>query len=242
MTEAEWRACADLQMMLESLRGTARIRKLRLFACACCRRIWHRLNHSAYTRAVELAERFADGKATREQLNEASSAAAEAANPYPEEGEDDPAGWAGSYAASTRGTDCGLRCAVACCKSGSWEERVFFLEERVGALENRSSSLDTSLSRAASSLLREVFGKPSCPAPLDPAWLTWRDGTIPKLAQAIYEDREHPSGHLDNHRLAVLADALEDAGCTDADILAHCRESGPHVRGCWVVDLLGGKE
>ena len=61
------------------------------------------------------------------------------------------------------------------------------------------------------------------------------------MAQVIYEDRDLPSGHLDNARLAVLGDALEDAGCTDADILKHCRGSGPHVRGCWVVDLLLGK-
>ncbi len=42
--------------------------------------------------------------------------------------------------------------------------------------------------------------------------------------------------------MPVLADALEDAGCADADILAHCRGHGPHVRGCWVVDLVLGKE
>jgi hypothetical protein len=72
--------------------------------------------------------------------------------------------------------------------------------------------------------------------------LAWKDETVLKLAEAVYEDRQLPSGHLDNHRLAVLADALEDAGCTDVDIFEHCRGTGPHVRGCWVVDLLLGKE
>jgi hypothetical protein len=57
----------------------------------------------------------------------------------------------------------------------------------------------------------------------------------------IYDARDLPSGHLDAHRLAVLADALTDAGCTDQNILAHCRGPGPHVRGCWVIDLLLGK-
>jgi hypothetical protein len=90
-------------------------------------------------------------------------------------------------------------------------------------------------------LLRDIFGNPSHPVSVDPAWLTWKDGTIPKMAQVIYEDRDLPSGHLDNARLAVLADALEDAGCTDADILGHCRQAGVHVRGCWVVDLILGK-
>jgi hypothetical protein len=62
------------------------------------------------------------------------------------------------------------------------------------------------------------------------------------FAVACYQERELPSGHLDVTRLAVLADALEDAGCDNGDILQHCRGDGPHVRGCWVVDLLLGKE
>jgi hypothetical protein len=58
-----------------------------------------------------------------------------------------------------------------------------------------------------------------------PSWLSWNDGTVVKMAQAIYDDRAFD-------RLPILADALEDAGCSDADILAHCRSEGPHVRGC----------
>jgi hypothetical protein len=83
-------------------------------------------------------------------------------------------------------------------------------------------------------LLHDVFGNPFRPAPLDPSWLAWKGGVIRKLAQAIYDDRAFA-------RLPVLADALEDAGCTDAAILGHCRGPGEHVRGCWVVDLLLGK-
>ncbi len=62
----------------------------------------------------------------------------------------------------------------------------------------------------------------------------WNDATIPKVAQAIYDDRAFD-------RLPILADALEDAGCDNADLLTHCRSGGEHVRGCWVVDLLLGK-
>jgi hypothetical protein len=62
------------------------------------------------------------------------------------------------------------------------------------------------------------------------------------LALAAYEDRSLPAGTLDPARLAILTDALEEAGCTNADILDHCRAPGPHVRGCWVVDLILGKE
>jgi hypothetical protein len=91
-------------------------------------------------------------------------------------------------------------------------------------------------------LLRCVFGNPFRPTTPDRAWLTWNHGTIPKLAQAVYEKRSLPDGSFDLTRLAVLADALEEAGCTDADILAHVRGPGPHVRGCWVIDLLTGKQ
>jgi hypothetical protein len=72
------------------------------------------------------------------------------------------------------------------------------------------------------------------PVLVDAAWLTWNDATIHKLAHSIYADRAFD-------RLPILADALEDAGCDNADILAHCRGPGPHVRGCWVVDLILGK-
>jgi hypothetical protein len=85
-------------------------------------------------------------------------------------------------------------------------------------------------------LLHDIFGNPFRPTPPLPAVVLARnDGTVPKLAQAIYEDRAF-------NRLPILADALEEAGCNNADILAHCRGPGPHVRGCWLVDLILGKE
>jgi hypothetical protein len=85
-------------------------------------------------------------------------------------------------------------------------------------------------------LLRDIIGPlPFRTVLVAPTWLAWNDGAILKMAQLIYDDRAFD-------RLPLLADALEDAGCTDADILAHCRSGGEHVRGCWVVDLLLGKE
>jgi hypothetical protein len=81
--------------------------------------------------------------------------------------------------------------------------------------------------------VRDVFN-PFRPVTIDPSWLTWNGGTVPKLAQAIYEERRFGD-------LPILADALEEAGCSEPTILAHCRSEGPHVRGCWVVDLLLGK-
>jgi hypothetical protein len=83
-------------------------------------------------------------------------------------------------------------------------------------------------------LVRCVFANPFRPVSSDPAWLLWNGGTAPKLAQGIYDDRAFD-------RLPVLADALEDAGCTRAEVLGHLRDPGPQVRGCWVLDLLLGK-
>jgi hypothetical protein len=83
-------------------------------------------------------------------------------------------------------------------------------------------------------LIRDMFGNPFRTAIVEPSWLVWNGGTVVKIAQGVYDDRAFD-------RLPVLADALEDAGCHDADILGHCRHAGPHVRGCWVVDLLTGR-
>jgi hypothetical protein len=92
------------------------------------------------------------------------------------------------------------------------------------------------------SFLRDLFGDPFRPSPaLPPAVLAWNDGTVRRLAQAIYEDRRMPEGLLGAGRLAILADALLDAGCEDEGLIGHCREPGPHVRGCWAVDLILGR-
>jgi hypothetical protein len=73
------------------------------------------------------------------------------------------------------------------------------------------------------------------PCSLDSTWLSWHNCTAVKLAQTIYTERAFD-------RLPILADALEEAGCDNADLLAHCRQPGVHARGCWVVDLVLGKE
>lgn len=86
-----------------------------------------------------------------------------------------------------------------------------------------------------------IFGNPFRPVTIDPSLLLWHDALVVRLAQAAYDERHLPEGILDNGRIAVLADALEEAGCTDADILDHLRGPGPHVRGCWPVDLCLGK-
>jgi hypothetical protein len=83
-------------------------------------------------------------------------------------------------------------------------------------------------------LLRCIFGNPFRSVAIDPGILTWDDRSIPKLAHGIYDDHAFD-------RLPILADALEEVGCADADLLNHCRQLGEHSLGCWVVDLLLAK-
>jgi hypothetical protein len=86
--------------------------------------------------------------------------------------------------------------------------------------------------RANTDLFRDIFGNPFRPASFSPAW---RTDTALALAHQIYESHDFGA-------MPILADALQDAGCDSSDILDHCRGSGPHVRGCWVVDLVLGRQ
>jgi hypothetical protein len=80
-------------------------------------------------------------------------------------------------------------------------------------------------------LLRDIFGNPFRLVPFSPAW---RTDTAVSLARQMYESRDFSA-------MPILADALQDAGCEDEQILGHCRGPGPHVRGCWAIDLVLGK-
>jgi hypothetical protein len=86
--------------------------------------------------------------------------------------------------------------------------------------------------RAVVGVLRDVVGNPFRSAAVDPAW---RTSTVTALARGVYESRDFSA-------MPILADALQDAGCDSEDILNHCRSGGVHVRGCWVADLVLGKE
>ncbi|MCE9568123.1 MAG: hypothetical protein K8U57_39475 [Planctomycetes bacterium] len=79
--------------------------------------------------------------------------------------------------------------------------------------------------------MRDIFGNPFRKVKFNKKW---RSSTVVALAKEIYEAKAFD-------QLPILADALQDAGCENEDILTHCRGPGPHVRGCFVVDLLLGK-
>jgi hypothetical protein len=221
MTELVWLACTDPGPMLEFLRSKASERKLRLFACACCRRIWHLLTDVRSLQAVEVAERYADGEAGLGALTAAGQAASSVTLDA----------WGHAAAAAEFAAE------------ATWSD-----DEFGGAYRAALSASSASLARGQTDStvqcdpLRDLTGPlPFRAARIGPTWLTWSAGALVKLAQTTYDDRLLPAGTLAPARLAILADALEEAGCTDLDILNHCRQPGVHVRGCWVVDLLLGK-
>jgi hypothetical protein len=215
MTEQEWLECTDPQKMLGFLRGKASDRKLRLFAVACCYRLWPLLPDSINRTAVEMAEVFADDGITPEELMKFHDDAYHLYAQY------DGIEWHASRAAAS--------------------SAYYFLEESLRAgsayFATNNSLRDVLLAMPDQvalfrGLLRDIFSNPFRLVTLDPSWLT---STVVALAEGIYDERAFD-------RLAILADALEEAGCDNADILAHCRGPGPHVRGCWVLDLILGKE
>jgi len=235
MTEVEWGACTDPRVMLDFLQGGGKLsgRKARLFAAAVCRRLWPLLTDGRARTAVEVAERFADGLAGQRELS-AASAAAEAAHAGTALAEN--AIW--HAVRSALWLDLGSaahHAAFAACCAGQGRPAE---QRRFGPLH---AAMSSELA-AQCGLLRDLTGNPFRPPPcLPPSLLRWDGGTLPRLARGAYADRDPRTGHLGPDRLAVLADALEDAGCTDTELLAHLRGAGPHVRGCWVIDLLLGK-
>jgi hypothetical protein len=236
MTEDEWLKCTSPTHMLQFLRGKASDRKLRLFVCARCRRIWHLMEDERSRNAVEVAERYADDQARGEEREAATVAARH----------DRADALAARHASGYKISECPTHAATAAYLAtldvrSDREEPVSTAEAVIAVCSlietYRASKLGGRAGHALACcrLVRELFGNPFRPIRLKSSWLAWNDGTVPKLAQAIYDERRFAD-------LPILADALEEAGCTDADILAHCRQPGEHVRGCWVVDLLLGKE
>jgi hypothetical protein len=222
MTEKQWAACKIVSNMLPLLGRKASQRELRLFTAACCRRAWHHLTDERSRRAVEVAERFADGQATTEELSAAHESAGKVATRSAGTAAWDPtaAAW---YATESRGRP-------------NWWSAHLATE---AAARHGGQKAKTGERKAQAALLRCIIGNPFRPICIAPAWQT---PPVVALARAAYDQRELPAGTLDLARLAVLADALEDAGCDQADLLAHLRGPCPHVRGCWAVDLILGKE
>lgn len=227
----------DLASMVMAVRPLASERKLRLFACACCDRIAHLLTEAGSREAVEATLRATDGDADEADLKRATEAARQAVeavtrrivpvsfgdeegwSPHQEVLEQEPAfnaAWAAVVAADSIG--------------GWYAYEVAHFAARAAAREGWHPAQQRE--RAVQcDLFRDVFGTPFPPARLDPAW---RTTSVLGVAQTAYELRRFED-------LPILADALEDAGCSDDVILDHCRRPAAHVRGCWVVDGVLGR-
>ena len=244
MTEAEWLTCTDPQLMLEYMRHRVSERKLRLFACGCCRRIWYLLDDARSQRAVQLAERFADDECSVQELDQAwrnswepqriadrfrvrsAALAASAASTW----YDDPADLWQYFeirlACTAEQFEEDMQTArTKAQQAASWTAAWSVLTPAAAAAATKSARNNQA------ELLRDVLGNPFNSVLVNPFWVNHNGGTVHKLAQMIYHDRCFED-------LPILADALEDAGCDRAHILEHCRSEEPHVRGCWVIDLL----
>jgi hypothetical protein len=218
MKEAQWLSSLDAPPMLRFLGKKLSDRKFRLFACGGCRRVWKSLSLKPVREVVEAAERFADGEMDTKTLwtvwEKSVQAVARSSQRNPRR-----LGWDARYTVKM------FKLALAT-NVGFTDRRAFF------ELDVPEPDEVTFRTMVNADLLRCVVGNPFRPVAFDPRW---RTEDVLGLGRGIYEDRAFD-------RLPLLADALMDAGCDSDDILSHCRGEGPHVRGCWVVDLVLGKE
>ena len=211
MTENGWNGATVPEEMLIHLRGKTSDRKLRLFACLCCRRIWHLFTDERMHNAVEAAERYAEALASREQLSAALSLTFEMQR---------RGGFhsAAHLAAGTAGAACGADAWAAAWNVVSETRRMLreVRPEMIVLLEGRGQAV----------LLRHMIGNPFRPGARPEHWASACTG----LAQALYagEDVAGP-----------LADALEEAG--HIDLARHFRDEPNHPRGCWALDTILGK-
>jgi hypothetical protein len=202
--DAQWRICQSPWLMLDSLQCRVSDRKLRLYAVACCRRLPHVLADERCRSAVEVAERYADGRAEGAELATAEDATKDATN---RQGTDSPAAWAVTANAGEAARMAALFASVDS-DAGREEEAV-----------------------AQAALLRCILGNHFHPVTFSPSW---RTHTVLSLARQMYESRDFSA-------MPILADALQDDGCDNEDVLPHCRDTSlTHVRGCWVMDELLG--
>jgi hypothetical protein len=226
-TERTWLRTTAPASLLRTLKGKRLPRQRRLFAVACCRRVLDHIAAPTSRSAVEVAERFADAAADRQELEGAYRTAQRAAlelfvkvgRPPQANPAADWDVWRLAFAAQ-----------LTCAPSGmdeAWAEIIKWVSHALPAQGAQEK-------QAHCDLIRDIFGNPFRERPtVDPRWLGWEGGTVTRLARAAYDERAF-------ERLPVLADALEDAGCAEAEILEHLRAPKPHARGCWVLDLLLG--
>jgi hypothetical protein len=231
MTEAEWWASADPAAMLAFLARPAADRALRRFAVAACRRVEPFVAHPAVTAAIALAEEAADDDVSADRREAAERAARDV---WGEFRRPNSARSAAGAAARAVGDDEDYALAVADWVRGAAASKAAEAapkRTRAAAKDAIRAEAGAAELLALAGLLRDIIGNPFRPVSFD---LAWRTSTAVAFAAQMYDSRDFTP-------MPVLADALQDVGCENADVLGHCRGSGPHVRGCWVVDALLGR-
>jgi hypothetical protein len=218
-TEEEWLRRDHPVSVVETMPRVPDERRLRLFACACSRRIWSLLVNEELRRVVEFAEALADGRLSPPDHEAARALIEPWSRPTCDYGS--AVSWAlsGDDDFALIAAEC-ARDAVASASTGG--RRRFPSPGYKASIKSEQ--------REQVSFARDIFGNPFRLVTFDPAWLT---STAVAIASGMYESRDFTP-------MPILADALQDAGCDSDDILNHCRGPGPHVRGCWVVDLVLG--
>jgi hypothetical protein len=191
------------------------IRKSQLFAIACARHVWHLLTDERLRQAVEIAEKYADGLATEAEVDAVVNVVGSLH-------------WNAEHNSSYYWLTY-LACIVANPRLNPFNYWKAPNSLRILGIAN---------SELPVLWIRDIFGSLWFrPIFINPNWLT---PTVTNLAFAAYEHRALPYGELDTTSLEILADALEDEGCDNQEILGHLRGSGPHFRGCFALDLLLG--
>ena len=215
MTETEWLACDDYAPLLGFLRPAADTRRLRLLACGCCRQVWAALGDARLRKAVRKLEAFADGPSDPRLLRDAYNTA--------------NAVYHETYAG--RGGPSAAACTVLCATYPDPFGSLFGNLD--AALHEARGMTPGAIKRLEADLVRDIFGNPFRPVAFSP---DWRTDTAVAIARQMYDSRDFSA-------MPILADAMQDAGCDGAAVLDHCRDPNEvHVRGCWVVDLVLGKE
>jgi hypothetical protein len=217
MTEAEWSTHSHPDRMLESLPVTPSQRRLRLFGCAVCCRVPEVMAEVRCRKVVESSEQFADELIPESELNSCLVAVMEASHDARMHA-DHEAMFRANCVAYVSMSPLPMHRVISAIRG------AFLPQSAKGARRERA---------AQANLLRDIFGNPFRPVTFSPSW---RTDTALSLARQMYDARDFST-------MPILADALQDAGCDSEDILGHCRDaSATHVRGCWVVDLVLGKE
>jgi hypothetical protein len=240
MTEAEWLACTNLYEMIDllirqarSARSSLPSRKFRLFGCAICRQFWERFPDERCREALETSERFSDGLAKPSELGRACRGAKDVYAALKRARPRDSLAFRASEMVMWVSTD-SIQDVPGGVARAATQFATALAKARKASV--KKADVEDEQERWQIELLCDLFGNPFSPLPhLAPGVISWNGSTVVKLAQAIYDERAFD-------RMPILADALEEAGCSDSDILSHCRSEGEHLRGCWVVDLCLGKE